>query len=189
MSQTPTNPPAGAGGPTVTEHGHPEDHGAEALESATQRSRTISAQLGAIVAVLMRSPDHRQIPIGDLEGLVGPALAIGQFAIAEGRGNTGIVVPVAAITWALVSEEVDQRLSDLTNDKPRLEPKEWRSGTIPWIITAAGEMKVLNPLLKHLTEKQFANFGPKIRLRSNEGKVMVAQVGNTPLGHPSAPDA
>lgn len=155
-------------------------------EEAVARSRIISSQLGAIVAIMTRSPELRQLPIGELDILVGPALALHQFAIAEARDpKSGVVVPAAAVTWALVSEAVDQRLADTSITQAKLEPKEWKSGTLPWIITAVGEKNAVNALLKQVIEQRFAASPPKMRLRDKDGNVKVGQLTAQPSDNPS----
>ena len=47
--------------------------------------KRLAATLGEIVSVLMRSPQHRHVFLADLEVSVLPALATGQFALAEAK--------------------------------------------------------------------------------------------------------
>lgn len=156
-----------------------------AHDEALTRSRIISSQLGAIVAIMMRMPEFRGLPIGELDLLLGPALALRQFAIAEARDTkTGAIVPIAAITWALVSEDVDQRLCDVSIAQPRLEPKDWKSGELPWIITAAGEKNAVNALLKQVIEQRFAATLPKMRVRDKDGRTKVGQLSTQPSVNP-----
>jgi hemolysin-activating ACP:hemolysin acyltransferase len=79
------------------------------------------------------------------------------------------------VLWALVSEDVDKRLSDLSAPV-RLMPAEWRSGDIPWIILASGDMKILGGLIQQLTAKAFKERQPKMRVRGADGKVSVGHL-------------
>jgi len=155
-----------------------------AIDAATARSRSIATNLGALVSIMMRSPEFRNHTLSELEVLVGPALAANHVAIVEARDpKTGIVAPVAAALWAMVSADVDQRLSDVSIDKPRLEPKEWRSGPIPWIITAVGDQRALAALMEQLVSSRFPATPPKIRVRDKEGRAQVGHVSrSTPTG-------
>jgi hemolysin-activating ACP:hemolysin acyltransferase len=103
-------------------------------------------------------------------------VARGQYALAEAQSKeTGATAPVGAVLWALVSEEVDKRLADLSVPA-RLKPSEWRSGDIPWIIQASGDMKVLGGLIQQLTQKAFKDRQPKMRVRGADGKVTVGHI-------------
>ena len=67
--------------------------------------------LGQIVTILMRSPQHKERPLADLEWLVAPALRTGQFQMAEGLDpSTGARGPLALVLWASVSDEAEGRL-------------------------------------------------------------------------------
>lgn len=180
MKDTSTSPLAGAEGAASAIHTSTGAMEGPNPDAALVRSRALSQQLGSIVTVMMRSPEHRKIPLGDLDRLLGPAIATGQVAIVEAKTSAGVVLPVAAVTWAMVSEEVDQRLSDIANARPRLDAADWRSGSIPWIITAVGENKVLNHIFKHLIESQFQTRPPKIRLVEKDGQAKIGQITVVP---------
>lgn len=161
--------------------------GGKPSKDAVARSRAIAAGLGGIVSVLMRAPDFRNATIGDLEWLVGPPLAVDQFAIAEGHhAETGIVAPVAIVLWAMVSEEVDKRLSDVATPNPRLEPKDWRSGSIPWVVVAAGDRRALTSLLEQLVKAKFKGAKAKIRVRDTNGQEKVVELGVADAAAPRA---
>ncbi len=108
------------------------------------------------MTLLMWSTADRQRPIQDLEWMVAPALMSGQFAVADAQSkDTGMVTPVATVLWAMVSEEVDQRLSQTVDKLAQLKPADWRSGDIPWIVSAIGEPNVVGGLLQQLTKTVF----------------------------------
>ena len=125
-----------------------------------------------IVSLLMRSPHHKHYSLADLEWLVLPPLASGQFCIMEAKaaGSSEIGVPVGVALWASVSPEVDQRLTAITQPGTtlRLRPDEWRSGDILWLIEAVGDQRVMPGLFKQLSETKW---------KGREVKVRVAQRG------------
>lgn len=167
--QAPTPPPA--------PRGEAQPQGSIDPKAAAARSRALAASLGSVVAIMMRSPGYRNATLEDVESLVGPPLGLDQIAILEARDpNSGIVAPVAAVLWAVVSPEVDKRLSEVANAKPRLEPGDWRSGSIPWIITALGHQTALAPLLDQLIKARFADTLPKIRIREKDGTTRIGIV-------------
>jgi cytolysin-activating lysine-acyltransferase len=47
--------------------------------------RQVDVTLGQIVTILMRSPQHKQHPLADLEWLVLPAVLSGQFRVAQAQ--------------------------------------------------------------------------------------------------------
>jgi hemolysin-activating ACP:hemolysin acyltransferase len=153
--------------------------GESKLEDAKKRlvaAKQMAAAFGEIVTLLMRSPADKHHSLGDLEWLVVPAVALGHYALAEAQSKeTGAVSPVGAVLWAFVSEDVDKRLSDLAAPL-RLKPNEWRSGNIPWIVLATGDMRVLAGLIQQLTKTTFKDQAPKMRARGSDGKVTVGRL-------------
>jgi hemolysin-activating ACP:hemolysin acyltransferase len=96
--------------------------------------------------------------------------------VAEAQSKeTGAVTPAGAVLWALVSEEVDKRLSDLSAPV-RLKPDEWRSGDIPWIVLASGDTRVLAGLIQQLTKSVLKERAPKMRVRGADGKISVGHL-------------
>lgn len=150
---------------------------------AIGRSRAIAASLGAIVSIMMRSKEYRNTKLADIEWIVGPALSADQVAIAEARDpKIGVVAPVAALLWATVSPAVDQRLSNTADATPRLEPKDWRSGDIPWIIAAIGDKRALSALMDQVIKQRFPKTPPKMRVRDKDGKAKVGHVNTSARG-------
>jgi cytolysin-activating lysine-acyltransferase len=133
--------------------------------------RQVDVMLGQIVTILMRSPQHKQRPLADLEWLVLPAVLSGQCRVAQAQ-QSGIAVPVGVALWASVSTSVDQRLSDLSVPW-RLQPDEWRSGDIPWLVELVADTRTQQALLKHLGETVFRGRGIKMRVRGADGKMQI----------------
>ncbi len=122
----------------------------------------------------MSSPGHKHYALADLEWMLVPAVLSNQFSIAEARNrDSGPLRPVAAVLWAKVSEETDERLcSDL--DRPlRLRPDEWASGDIVWIIDAIGPAKIVNSTVDRMRETVFADRPVKTRALGKDGKRMI----------------
>lgn len=143
-------------------------------EVAAQRrklSKELQAAFGSIVSIMMRTPNLRQATLADVEALVVPAVATGQFAVAEAQSKeNGATAPVAAVLWANVSEEVDRRLS-VEGDKPvKLEPKDWKSGDIPWLVMAIGDKRFLKSMLEQVQSKSLNGRPLKTRKMSGNGQ-------------------
>ncbi len=134
----------------------------------------LAASLGQIVGLMMRAPQHRQAFLGDLDWLVVPAIVSSQFAVHEAHDpRSGVKLPVAAVMWARVSEDVDARLSANIGVRPRLKPEEWTSGSIPWLIDVVGDQNTVGPLVKALVEQRFKATGLKTYARGADGKPTV----------------
>ena len=119
-------------------------------------SRQSSALLGDVVSLLARSPKYKHHTLADLEWLVTPGLASGQFQIAEGLvTSSGARLPMGLVLWASVSQEVEARLRANAGKPQRLRPDEWKSGDTAWLLLAAGEPKAVQGLLRSLADKQF----------------------------------
>ncbi|MCB1520363.1 MAG: toxin-activating lysine-acyltransferase [Hyphomicrobiaceae bacterium] len=144
------------------------------------KSKMIGATFGGIVMLLMRSPEFRGLRLADLEWLVLPALTRQQFAILESHeAKLQATAPVAAVLWAMVSPDVDKRLSTNLTEPMKLSLEEWSSGDIPWIIAAAGEKQALGLLLRELTSKKLAAVSPKIRVKDANGRVAIGFIKPT----------
>jgi cytolysin-activating lysine-acyltransferase len=115
-----------------------------------------------IISVLMRSPHYKHYTLADLEWLVVPPALLGQCITMDVNAN-GRSTPVAAAFWALVSEDVDKRLSDSETVPIRLRPDEWRSGDILWLVDIVGDTRALPTFLRHLQDNVFKGRAVKMR--------------------------
>jgi len=159
---------AGSGAPEVPQ-GHPPD----LIRPAAAPSKQLYTASGEILAVLMRTPELRALTLAAAEALVMPAVASGQFLVAEARSNAGTVMPVATAVWASVSLDVDKRLSEDLHKPIELAPSEWRSGDIPWLVLLAGDQRMIQPLLKVLQDTTLKGRSLKMRVHNKEGKTVV----------------
>lgn len=133
-------------------------------------SRLLSASIGDIVTVLSRSPAHKHYSLADIEWLILPPVIGGQFYVVEAtHRERGFRAPVAVVTWALVSEEVDQRLQEGVGRRKRLRPDEWTGGEIGWLIDAVGGSTEIHSALHHLANGPFKDRELKIAERHERG--------------------
>ncbi len=138
--------------------------------------------LGQIAEIMMRSPQHRYAFLADLEWLVHPALTSNQFVIHETLDKaSGHKMPAAFALWAMVSNEVDARLSSNPSFRPRLKPEEWTSGSIPWLMDVAGHPHLTELLVKTLVEQRFKATGIKTYSRGKDGKPIAGVLRATGL--------
>src|SRR2546429_7884878 len=95
----------------------------QAGPAATTRPDEASL-LGQVAWLMMQSPVHRHLFLADLEYRVAPPLMLQQFRLYR-RDN----VPVAFVSWALLTEEVEKRVQ---SGAWRLQPADWRSRDRLW---------------------------------------------------------
>jgi hemolysin-activating ACP:hemolysin acyltransferase len=165
----------------TTDAGKPQEPQAELSAEEAQRraaySHRISAAFGEIVNILMRTPAYRGMPLAGLERVVVPALQTGQFYIAEARSKTsGFTAPVAVVLWASVSTEIDQRLAGNLDKPMQLEPSEWRSGDLIWLVDAVGEPRVVEKVLEELRKTAWKGRGVKMRVRDKDGRTLLSSL-------------
>ena len=168
-----SKPESESGGSTAS--GTPTAKEAQRVAVSAIRQSVAFAQ---IVTVLMRSPRYRHYTLGDLEWLVVPALATGQWRVlgAQSKQN-GVSIPVAVALWARVSPEVDKKLSENLHVPIRLRPDEWKSGDILWLVDAVGDPRAVPQVLKQLLETSFKGREAKVRAAGEDGKITVRKLG------------
>jgi len=98
----------------------------EMSKASVQNPAPFYSVLGEVNWLMMQSKAHRHLFVTDAEWLVMPPVQLKQFRIVRSEGR-----PVAYVSWALLSEEVEQRL---VSGVQRLAPTDWKSGNAPWLI-------------------------------------------------------
>lgn len=170
--------PAAAARPAVAAAGQASGADAQQGEAASTR---LLFRLGEIMSVLMRAPQYRAAPLGEIQALVLPPLMSGQYLVAEARSKTrGFISPVAVALWAKVSKEVDKRLTESLDKPIKLAPDEWKSGDIAWLIVLAGNPQAIAPVLKKFQETTLKGQPLKMRSRTKDGKTVVSTFQTKP---------
>ncbi len=140
-------------------------------------SKLISASIGDLVVVMSKSPAHKHYSLADIEWMVLPPVLAGQFYLAEATvASTGARAPVAAVTWARVSEEVDAKLREGAGQSIRLRPDEWTSGDTFWLIDIIGDPRGLANALRWLLDEPFKNRPAYVVVRDAAGAAKVETV-------------
>ncbi len=154
--------------------GGPPAMSPEAARKAAESSDQRAAAFGRIMAIMSASNRHNKLTLRELNTYVTPAIALGQFAIVGAQQQQGGPMAVAAVVWwALVSPEVDQRLTESTSEFLHVEGKDWKSGNQPWVIDTVGDPKIVGELLKKLAEGSFKASPAKIRAAMPDGRMAV----------------
>lgn len=81
--------------------------------------------------------------------------------------------PIAVVTWARVSPEVDRRLTETIASGQRLKPAEWTGGDIWWVIDTVGDPRGLSVAMKALLAGPFKDREVRIAVRDGGGAVRV----------------
>ena len=133
-------------------------------QKRTEQSRGVQRALGGILAVLMRSPGHRHLTVADLESIVAPAVATGQFLLAESTNDeTGFTKPVAFLLWASFSAAIDARLTAAPEQPFPSKPADCKSGDIVWVVDAAGDQALIGQMIQQ--QKAATWKGKMVRMR------------------------
>ncbi len=170
---TGSQPSAGAGSATP-------ELSPDQLRKAAEASKRLSAAFGEIVSIFMRTPAYAKVPLGELEHIVVPAVATGQFTLAEGQSKAnGMVQPVGVILWARVTDELDRRMSADPAQPLRLAANEWASGERVWVMEAVGDPRVIDAMLKKMAETAWAGRSVKFRTRNKDGQPIIATMPTT----------
>lgn len=144
-----------------------------------------AAAFGRIVALLMASPRHASMTLADAQCYLTPAIAHGQLAIMGTQQSDGGATALAsAAWWAMVSPEVDQRLTESREPHLTLDAADWCSGDQPWIIETIGDAQVVNELLRRLADKTFTGKLAKLRALTPDGRIAVGRLERKPAEEP-----
>ena len=87
-----------------------------------------------------------------------------------------MALPIAAVIWASVNDEVDRRMSENLDSPVRLKPEEWRSGEHVWIIEAIGDGNAISGMLQHLKQTELKDTNVRMRVRGKDGKITIGRV-------------
>jgi hemolysin-activating ACP:hemolysin acyltransferase len=191
---------AGAARPQAAAQIAPQIRPREARQARFARS------FAQVVAVLMRDPNFRTMPLADLEWLVLPAVMSGQFRVAEApasllgadkapgkardktpdktpdkapdKANTGgVLVPVAVALWARVSGEIDKALAGSLDRPVRLKPQQWASGEHVWLVAVAGDRRAVPKLIERIANTDLKGQRIKMRVKGTGNTVVVKTLG------------
>lgn len=164
--------------------GEAEQHGSLTPEQAQKLQDLADAQaaaFGRLCAKLLISTRHAQMTLAEVNTYVSPAVGLGQFALVAAQSQPGGASGIAAAAWwALVSPEVDERLTASQDPFLRLEAHEWNGGEQPWIIDTIGHYEFVGELLKRLSEHTFKGKSIKLRAARPDGRMAVRRIDARP---------
>jgi hemolysin-activating ACP:hemolysin acyltransferase len=134
----------------------------------------LAMEFGKVAVVLLSSQRHRALPLGEVFLQVMPYVAAGQCMVAGAKAeNADSAAPIAAIMWANVSDEIDQRLTSDPAGRIAVGANEYRSGSHAWIIEAIGPGKVVEAMLNQLVTGPLKGQPLKLRRKNQDGQLVV----------------
>ena len=153
----------------------------EQIKELVQSSEKLGAAFGEVVSLMMRTPAYANMPLRALDPLVLPGLVNGQFLIARAQSkSSGLLSPAGAILWAMVSEEVDERLSNPDNPQ-HLKRNEWRGGETPWLMITAGDERAVSRLVVQAQKTILKDQAIKVRIKGADEKIVVSEIRPNPV--------
>jgi hemolysin-activating ACP:hemolysin acyltransferase len=170
-SETVAASPASRMEAPVPNETQPQQADTPGLRAGPSPSAIKFTAFGEILSLLGRQKPFADMPLGRGAALVGPAVDAGQFLIANAqrKDRSGPSTPVAVVLWARVSEEVDRKLSENLQEPGWLDPQEWTSGDIPWLILSVGPQQAVGMMLKTISQSFVPGRGLKARITDKDG--------------------
>lgn len=139
------------------------DDAAQADDSA-ERQRTPLDVIPEVLWLLTQSPQHKFMFLADLEWYFLPPFRLRQFRVFHKDK-----APIAYVSWAYVSDEVEERLK---SGATRLKPEDWRSGENLWLIDLCVPFGGGEFILKELRENVFKDQKVKMLQPAPDGSGM-----------------
>lgn len=139
----------------------------QTASAETARPLDKISAMGHAVWLMTQSAPHKHLFITDLEWLLMPAIAAGQFRLWR-KDN----LPLAFASWAFLNEETEKRM---IAGNQRLGPGAWTSGDRLWLMDLIAPFGGKEEALKELKEKVFPGRTIKSLQPDAEGKMRVME--------------
>jgi len=130
-------------------------------------SKMIASAIGDMVTLYSKDPAHKHFSFADMEWKILPPIVNGQFFVQTADDpDFGTLRPIGLVTWAKVSNELDERLSkQAEGEMVRLRPQEWASGDNHWLVDVVGTPEGIRKVLTSINEKQLSGESVKVAMR------------------------
>ena len=137
----------------------------EEIKKALREQELLHLNLGYIAGLFSNSKYHVKASIGHFMSSVVPALRYNQFKIFFSGFR-----PVAYVSWALLSDEVQEKYK---SGEHTLMMDEWKSGDSVWLaeFVVPYSPKDREAVIKNLKEKIFPDKVINILTRNEDGSV------------------
>jgi len=130
-------------------------------------SKLVASSIGDMVTLYSKDPAHKHFAFADMEWKILPPIVNGQYYIETADDpDFGTLRPIGLVTWAKVSNELDERLSkQAEGEMVRLRPAEWSSGDNVWLVDVVGAPDGIRKALKSVHENQLSEDAVKVAVR------------------------
>lgn len=137
----------------------------EEIKKALREQELLHLNLGYIAGLFSNSKYHVKASIGHFMASVVPALRYNQFKIFFSGFR-----PVAYVSWALLSDEVQEKYK---SGNHTLMMDEWKSGDAVWLaeFVVPYSQKDREAVIKNLKEKIFPDKVINILTRNEDGSL------------------
>jgi len=102
--------------------------------------------VGTVAWLMMHLPTHKYLFLTDLEWMVLPPVAAGQFRLFR-KDN----MPIGYVSWARLNEDVEERLKQGVT---KLQPADWTSGDRLWLVDViapfGGKEEIVESLISQI---------------------------------------
>jgi cytolysin-activating lysine-acyltransferase len=143
-------------------------------------SKMVASAIGDMVTLYSKDPAHKHFAFADMEWKILPPIVNGQFHIETADDpEFGTLRPIALVTWAKVSDELDARLSaQAQGEVVRLRPQEWVNGKHIWLVDVVGTKEGVSKVLKAIHENQLSKTDAKVPTRDKDGKLEITSLAS-----------
>lgn len=141
-------------------------------------SKMVASAIGDMVTLYSKDPAHRHFAFADMEWKILPPIVNGQFHIEIANDpEFGTLRPIALVTWAKVSDELDARLSaQAQGEVVRLQPAEWNSGDNIWLVDVVGTSVGIKKALNTIKQNQLSEVVVKVPVRDAGSKLNISNL-------------
>jgi cytolysin-activating lysine-acyltransferase len=126
----------------------------------------VESAIGIALMLATKSKNHQFLFASDFEWLILPAISLKQYKVFRSKKSE----PIAFVTWAKVSEDVEKRL---LNGHIKLAPKDWKSGDKLVLIDVIAPFGGSKEILKQLHDSEFKETTAHFLQRDADGKALV----------------
>lgn len=127
------------------------------IREKSKRLVEAAASIGAIVSLMMRSTDHADIAMRDLERFLMPAILNRQCLIVRAPSQQERTpLPAAAVLWAELSPELYAQCFKTPGKHHFFSVEQRKSGDNIWVTDVMGEPLIWNKALDRLHKTVFA---------------------------------
>lgn len=123
-----------------------------ALDAAVKQLAKLPI-LGPALWLYAKDPEKKTLFLADTASQAKPARILPPVILEQCQLFTKGEIPFAFITWALVNDEVDQRLRA---GVAKIAPHEWQGGEHAWLVDVVSPFEKAEPYVKACCERFMA---------------------------------